>query len=495
MLNALKNEINITYTENGAVTYRCTKSDCLDFFATAGALRKAEQAEIISRFDRAYAENPDIAMKTLFFARDVRGGLGERRLFRVIMKHLADSYPESVKKNIEYIAEYGRFDDLLSIIDTACETDAVSYIRKQMEKDLSNLNQGKSISLLAKWMPSVNASSCGTVRMANKLARAMNIKPAEYRKILSALRAELKILGNNLREKDYTFDYSKQPSKAMFKYRAAFRRNDGQRYSEFLQNVSKGEVKLHADTIMPYELVDPYLCEHWSSERSFMRDISKEEQAALNATWNALPDFSSDENAIAVVDTSASMYCYHNPSPASVALSLGLYFAERNKGLFHNHFIEFSSRPQLFEIKGEPFADRLRYIASFNEVADTNIEAVFKLILDAAVKNNISQREMPSTLYIISDMEFNSCVRNAAATNFQNAKTMYESAGYKLPKVVFWNVASRNMQQPVTMNEQGVALVSGCTPVLFSKVLSGDTEPYSFMMDIINSDRYAAIAA
>lgn len=168
---------------------------------------------------------------------------------------------------------------------------------------------------------------------------------------------------------------------------------------------------------------------------------------------------------------------------------------ERNRGLFHNHFIEFSKRPRLIEIKGDTFADRLRYIASFNEIADTNIESVFRLILNAAVKNNIPQEELPETLYIISDMEFNSCVRNAGEANFENAKRMFEKHGYSLPEIVFWNVASRNLQMPVTMNEQGVALVSGCSPALFSRVLSGDTNPYSFMMDVLNSSRYTAVTA
>ena len=208
-----------------------------------------------------------------------------------------------------------------------------------------------------------------------------------------------------------------------------------------------------------------------------------------------MPDFGGEQNAIAVVDTSGSMYWSSSPKPASVALSLGLYFAERNKGLFHNHFIEFSRTARLIEIKGKTFADKLRYVASFNEVADTNIEAVFNLILEAAVTHRIPQEEMPATLFIISDMEFNSCVRNAGVTNFENAKRKYARFGYKLPNVVFWNVQSRNRQQPVTMNEQGVALVSGCTPRLFSMVASGKIDPYSFMMEIIGSERYEKIAA
>ena len=493
MLNAIKRESNTTYTENGAMTNVSTFSDCLDLFATVGALRKASEQEIVERFIRAYTEDPDTAMKIIFFARDVRGGLGERRVFRTVMTYLAANEPASVKKNIEYFGEYGRFDDLLSLMGTPCEKDMLAYVAKQFAVDMEALNAGEGVSLLAKWLPSVNASNADTVAMAKKIARSMKMTDRDYRKAVVELRAKIRIIENNLREKDYTFDYSKQPSKAMFKYRAAFLRNDTERYKSFINKVSAGEAKLHAGTIMPYELVDPYLSKHWG--HISMTDITEDEKNALNAMWESLPDFGGDENAIAVVDTSGSMYWTSSPTPASVALSLGLYFAERNKGLFRNHFIEFSRDAKLIEIKGETFVDRLRYLLTFNDVADTNIEAVFDLILNAAVHNHIPQEEMPATLYLISDMEFNSCVRNAGATNFENAKKKYEAQGYKLPNVVFWNVQSRNRQQPVTMNEQGVALVSGCTPRLFSMVASGNIDPYNFMMEVVGSERYEKIVA
>ena len=181
--------------------------------------------------------------------------------------------------------------------------------------------------------------------------------------------------------------------------------------------------------------------------------------------------------------------------PASVALSLGLYFAEHNTGLYKNHFVEFSSDPQLIEIKGDTFADKLRYITTFNKVADTNLESVFDMVLRTALKHRVLQHELPTKLIIISDMEFNQCVNNADATIFENAKTRFEAHGYALPDIVFWNVASRNRQQPVTMNEQGVALVSGCTPRLFEMVASGTMNPYAFMLEVVESERYAKIVA
>lgn len=495
MLKYLKEEANKTFTENGAVTNKTTGSDCLDLFATIGALRRESDEEIILRFTRAYSENADIAMKLLFYSRDVRGGLGERRVFRVIMNWLADNEPASVLKNLKYIAEFGRFDDMLSLFDTKCEKAMLKVINAQLKNDIAALETKEEVSLLAKWLPSVNATNTETVRQAKLIAKSLKMSDAQYRKTLSTLRSHIRIIENNLREKDYSFNYEKQPSRAMYKYRKAFARNDGKRYSEFLNAVKCGNAVLHADNISPYELVEPYLSDWTYGNCCFMKKISDAEKDTLNATWASLPDFGSDENALAVIDTSGSMYYDSKPMPAAVALSLGLYFAEHNRGTFKNNFIEFSEHPQLIELKGETFADRLRYACTFNKVANTNIEAVFDLVLNAAVNNKVSQSEMPAKLIIISDMEFDYCIENASLSNFRNAERKYAEKGYKLPEIVFWNVASRNRQQPVTQNENGVALVSGCTPRIFSMVAGNNLSPYKFMIDIIGSERYSKIAA
>ena len=485
MLNYLKQEANKTVTENGAATHITTESDCLDLFATIGALRRESDSEIVTRFIRAYSENKDIAMKLLFFARDIRGGLGERRVFKVILNWLANNEPKTVRKNLEYVAEYGRFDDLLCLMSTACEKDMLDVLKAQFEADNNALANGGEVSLLAKWLPSVNASSTETVLYAKKIAKHFGLNDASYRKALVALRAHIRIIENNLREKDYSFDYSKQPSKAMYKYRKAFIRNDGERYSQFLDKVTTGEAKLHASTLMPYEIITPF----------FRGNVSDEERKAINTTWISQEDFGNTENALAVIDGSGSMYGGVDPMPATVALSLGIYFAERNKGAFKNHFITFSENPQLVEIKGEDILDKVRYCHGFNEVANTNIQKVFELILDAAKKNSVPQDELPKKLYIISDMEFDYCAEDASLTNFEYAKKLFAEAGYTLPEIVFWNVASRNRQQPVTKNEQGVALVSGCTPRLFSMVASGTMNPYAFMLEVVESERYAKIVA
>ena len=482
MLDELKHEANYTLTENSALTHKSTLSHCLDLFATIGALRNSEPHEIRQRFMRAFAEDSDMAAKIAFYARDIRAGLGERKTFRIILEWLAQNSPSTVSKNINLIPEYGRFDDLLSLIGTPCESSAIDAISSQLKEDINS----DSPSLLAKWLPSVNASSHETRHKALTIAKGLGLTLKDYRKTLTNLRAKLRIIENNLRTKDYTFDYSHQPSKAMLKYRKAFIRNDNERYMSFLNDVAEGRAEIHTGTLAPYDIIMPI----------FTRGmIDDDERKSLNATWNALEDFTRGENAIVVVDGSGSMYGGYAVYPVAVAVSLGIYFAERNKGEYHNHFITFSQTPQLVEIKGADIFEKVNYCAGFNEVANTNIQAVFELILNTAVKHKIPQPEMPSTLYIISDMEFDSCTDDSDMTNFEYAKKIFVDNGYKLPQVVFWNVDSRNTQQPVTMNEQGVILVSGLSPRVFAMIKSGNLSPYSFMLEVLSSERYAKITA
>ena len=485
MLQFLKKQANRTYTENEAVTNITTGSDCLDLFATIGALRSEADDAVIARFDRAWAENPELAVKTLFFARDIRGGLGERKVFRTLLRHMADDMTPYAKKNMWAVAEFGRWDDLLGLLDSPLRQDAIMCIKAQLDTDIKALESDGAVSLLGKWLPSVNAHNADTVRYGKLIAKSLALTEAEYRRTLSKLRARIAIIENNLREKDYTFDYEKQPSKAMLKYRKAFLRNDGERYKDFLSLVAKGEAKLHTGMVYPYDVIRPILS----------GSISEDEKKSVDVTWNALVDFTREENALAVIDGSGSMYGYGNPKPAEVALSLGVYFAERSKGAFANHFITFSGKPRLVEIKGKDIFEKIKYCMSFNEIANTNIKAVFDLILSTAVKHRLPQSELPAKLYIISDMEFDSCAENADITNFEYAKAAFGARGYKLPNVIFWNVQSRNEQQPVTLNEQGVALVSGASPRIFSMIQSGNLSPMALMLDTLNAKRYSKIEA
>lgn len=486
MLNELKKETNMTYTENGAATFCSAGSECVDLFATIGALRSAEESEIVERFIRAWAEDRDLAMKMLFYCRDIRGGLGERRVFRILLKYLAAHESDSVRKNLYLVSEYGRWDDLMVLMDTPCRQTVMDLIKTQLEADQKAMKEEKDeVSLLAKWLPSVNASNKETVKNAREIASHLGMPEAQYRKLLVALRARIRIIENNLRERDYTFDYSKQPSKAMFKYRKAFIRNDGERYGAFMDRVENGEETLHTGTLMPYELVHQAL--------NFR--VGQEGRKVLDVTWKQLEDFTNGENALVVVDGSGSMYGGRPMAPIEVAMSLGIYFAEHNTGAFHNHFITFSYNPRLVEIKGDDLVDKVRYCETYNEAANTNIQKVFELILNTAVKNKLPQSELPTALYFITDMEFDYCTRDAKLTNFEYAKKLFEQNGYTLPKVVFWCVESRNQQQPVDMNEQGVILVSGATARIFSMVASGELNPYAYMISILGGERYAPVSA
>ena len=488
MLKFLRREANTAYTANGAVSNASTMSDCLDFFATAGALRNTDDDEIVTRFIRAFAEDKDIAMKILFYARDIRGGLGERRAFRVILKYLAQNYSDTVIKNLDNIAEYGRYDDILSLMDTACEQEAVAYIKAVLTDDMKSMQAQDSVSLMAKWLPSVNASSKETVRLAKKIAKAMQMSDASYRRMLSALRAYIKILENNLREKDYSFSYEKQPSKALFKYRKAFIRNDGERYSAFISKAVSEPSVMKTGSLTPYDIVNTVIKNR--------RGMAASERKVLDTTWNALENFVNSGNTLAVVDGSGSMYCScFATQPAAVAESLGIYFAERNKGAFANCFITFSANPRLVEIKGADIFEKVQYCMSYNECSNTNIEKTFDLILNTAVKNRLKQKDMPSRLIIISDMEFDCAASDASKTNFENAKAKFERAGYKLPQLVFWNVNSFNRQQPVRLNDRGAILVSGMSPQIFAMLKDDKLDPYSFMMSVILSERYERVAA
>ena len=487
MLQELKAKANCTLTENGAVTLQTTGSDCLDLFATIGALRSASDGEIISRFIRAYAENQTLAMKLLFYGRDIRGGLGERRVFRILLRYLSCTAPGSVRRNLQLVSEYGRWDDLLVLLGTPCEKDMIALVRAQFEADLAALEDDAPVSLLGKWLPSVNTSNRDAVRMGKRLARAFGLTDAAYRKALVRLRGKIRILENNLREQDYSFDYAVQPAKALLKYRHAFLTHDAERYQAYLQDVVSGKRKMHTGTLYPYELIQPF----------FSGDLAAAENdsQALDAAWNALDLGEPEENALCVIDGSGSMYSGGSPLPITVALSLGMYFAERCTGEFHNHFITFSEHPRLVEIKGADLAEKVRYCASFNECANTNIQKVFELILDTAVRHGLSQEQLPQTLYFISDMEFDSCTVDARSTNFAYAEELFARHGYRLPRVVFWNVQSRHEQQPVQMNKRGVVLVSGFTPKLFTMIARGCESPYAFMESVLLSDRYAPVCA
>lgn len=473
MLNKLKDETNNTTTENGGVAYDTTKSKVLDFFALGGALRTRNEQDIISIFDKAFCEDEKLALKTLFYMRDVVQGQGERRTFRVVLKYLANKHSDRVKDLIKHIPEYGRWDDLFVLIGTKLETEMFEVIKEQFKKDIDS----DTPSLLGKWMKSENTSSKDSKKIAKLTAKALELSLKDYRKALVQLRSKIKIIETKMSSNEWKgIEYDKIPSKAGLIYRKAFFRQDKERYEKYLESVKKGEAKINAGTLYPYEIVEKIM-------------NNGDESETLEALWNNLPNYvKEDENAIVVADTSGSMW----GRPIAVSVSLAMYFAERNKGPFANHFITFSERPKLQEIVGSDIFQKVRNLKNAEWDMNTNIQATFDLILDTAIKYNMSQSDMPKKIYIVSDMEFDECADDASKSIFNLMKNKFAKNNYELPEIVFWNVNARNTHVPVTMNDRGVQLVSGCSPIIFKQLMENKSA-YDMMIKIVTSDRYEVI--
>lgn len=463
-LDALKQTTNQTFTENGALSNLSTLDPVLDFFSRAGAMRGDIQ-NAVRLFKLSYVENPLMAIRCLFYLRDIRGGQGERDLFRRCLSELEF---DDLNKVAKYVPEYGRWDDILP----HHSGDIIQMIINQLASDDLQMEKGETVSLLAKWMPSENTSSKETRREARYWAEQLELTPTKYRKRIVKLRNYIKLLETKMSHNNWgEIDYEKIPSQAHRKHVKAFKRHDETRYSQYLAAVQKGEKKIKTSTLFTYEIFDL---------------IGTDEQVA-NVMWENLPDYTNGTNALVVADVSGSM----RGRPMSISVSLALYFAERNKGVFNGYFMTFSDNSRLVKVVGNTLAQKLRNIEDAEWGGSTNLESSFRAILNAAIQNNSSSEEMPAVLYIISDMEFNSCV-TTNDTNYQNAKQMFEGAGYKLPHVVFWCVNSRNDQVPATMYDNGVSLISGSSQSTFRYAVEGKT-PLESMNDILNSERYSQI--
>ena len=499
MQNTLNNEFNVSVTENGAVGYRTTGKELLDLNFAVASLRGMSDVAVVKRFKKAFCENQILAMKWLFFARDVRGGLGERRLFRVVLKDLVESNPEMVIPVINLIPEYGRYDDLWCLLDNKETADIVcKLVDKQLEDDLKNMYENKPISLVAKWCPSINASSAQTKKYAKQICKACGATEREYRKALSALRKYLDVVEVKMSAKNWSeIKYEAVPSRANLIYNGAFLRNDEERRREYLGKLEKGETKINASTLYPHDIVHKY-----GGSRSWWSVSLKPYDATIEALWKALPDtVQGCGNTIVVADGSGSMCCNVGGGTGVTALevsnALAIYFAERSSGEFKDKFITFSANPRLVDLSNcNSLHDKLQTAYSHNECSNTNIEKVFDLILTTAVNNHMSQEDMPQNILIISDMEFDSATYGYGRIDqrlFDVIAKRYANAGYKLPRLVFWNVNSRTGTIPVKENELGVALVSGFSVNIVKMVMSGQTDPFECLLETLNSERYAPV--
>ena len=467
-----KDMLNVAFTENGDRAYKTSGSYCLDYFSLIGGMR-FNYTNALNNFMKAYKEDPILAIKILFFARDIRGGLGERNIFRFTFNALCNLAPNVAKQVLAYIPTYGRYDDLFSAYSTPVRKEVVKMIKEQLNEDIQNKKDNKGISLLAKWMPSINTSSSETRVLAKKLASSLGMSNEEYRKTLSMLRKDF-IIENNLREKDYSFDYESVPGGAMFKYRGAFFKHDEERYSAFLDAVNSGEKKINSSTIFPYEVI-----------RKFENgDVNTKKDAnALDTIWNSFSREGIDSKTIVVRDGSGSMYDCEKVSANSVATSLALLFGERLEGEFKNKFITFSSHPKLVEVEGKTIKEKYNFISQFDDYSNTNIEKVYKLILNVYSNPNFKKEDALDRIVIISDMEFDCIEEDNEISTYEFFKKEFEKLGFKLPEVVFWNVRARSTHLPVTMNEANVKLVSGASSSIIDMVTKNDsTTPYEMML-------------
>lgn len=492
LVSALENYSNYKTTENGATALKSTKSMVYDMFALGGAYRTRSDEDCILLFKNAIEENPLLGLKCLFYLRDAREGQGERRFFRVCLTWLAKNYPGTVLNNIDSISEYGRWDDLYCLVDTPIEKDMFAAVRKQINLDL----ESKTPSLCAKWLKSENTSSYKSRELGNKTRKALGLSHKQYRKILSHLREKINVVERLMSANRWDLiEFDKLPSKAGFIYKNAFARRDiiKEKYKTF---ITDSNTKVNAKTLYPYEVVAEAAKYRYNRSR-----MEETERAAINKYWDNLTDYfnGASLNALAVVDTSGSMY----GQPLDVAISLGLYCADKAKGPFNNHFISFSSRPQFIKCEGIDFVDKVHRIYSYNLCENTNLEATFDLVLRTAIQNRLSQDDLPANLIIISDMEidmargnyswgrsYGSSQASSTETTMATIRRKWEQAGYKMPHLIYWNVNARN--NTILDENSDTTYVSGMSPVIFEQIMQNKTG-YDLMLDKLNSKRYDAI--
>lgn len=462
-------------TANGAVTHSTAGSAVVDLFFQIGAVRGRDERTVEDIFTAAFGEDPLTAMKILFYNRDIRGGQGERRSFRVIARYMAHMHPEVMKKNLHLVPEFGRWDDLFVFVGTELESDAFALIR-------TALLEGNG--LCAKWMP--REKSAQKV-LAKKLRTYLGMSAKSYRKTLSRLS---KTVETQMCAGDWEqINFSHVPSVAMKSYRKAFARRTPQRWEDYLSAIERGDsnMKINASAIFPHDIIKKFL-------RGY--GAGRQEIRAAEAQWQALPDFMGENSGKVMVmaDVSGSMSSGINPSltPMEASVSLALYIAERAKGPFKDFYMSFSGSPEFIKLKGSNIAEKIRNIRTTNVGYNTDINKAFAVLLARAKRHNVSQADMPETLLIISDMQFDSSSVGGRNTNLEVIRQQYTAAGYITPNIVFWNVNAQG-GAPAKMNEQGVALVSGYSPSVLQSILGGAMSPTAVIDRAINSGRYDAV--
>lgn len=496
LLENLKEQSNKTITANGAIIYSSTLTKLYDMFAQGAAMRGASDVDCILMFRDAYEENPTMALKCLFYLRDIRGGQGERRFFRLAIKYLAFEHKEEMEHLIRFVPEYGRYDDLFELFGTPLEDEMMAYIKYVIDKDEDHL--------VYKWMPSINASSKNTKERGRKFAHEFSMTEKEYRQMLSWGRKACHLVETLMSQNEWDkIAFDKLPSRAGILYSKAFARREEtkDRYAAFM---SSKTTKVNAGTLYPYDVVAKAieamgLHDYWGHHTIALNDTNR---LAANKYWDNLTDYFNGAtlNALCVCDTSGSMTSGYGTkiAPIDVAIALSLYTAERAKGPFHNHFISFSSRPRLIETTGVDFCDKVARIYKQNLCENTNIEATFDLILETAKRNHLSQADLPEHLIIVSDMQFDSARGwrvSSTDTLMENIELKWNMSGYKMPKLIFWNVNATSGGGNIPMKDKdGITFVSGASPSIFTSILTGKSGQ-DLMYEALSLPRYEPITS
>lgn len=484
-------DYNDSYTENGAKGYKTTGKNLLDMNFKIPSYRNCTSDLIYEDFSKALHEDPNLAIKWLFYVRDIRGGLGERRLFREVMLWLSNDTSYLCIALLPIIPEYGRWDDLIYIllytVNSKVQKECIKIIKNQLEFDLRGSRNDKPISLLAKWLPSINTSSEMTVAEAKKLATWLGLSEKVYRKTLSHLRSYLNVVETKISANNWNdVKYENVPSKANLLYANAFMKHDKDRRTEYLKLLNENKTVINSGTLYPHEIVHKYKSKY---------------SETLEAMWKSLPNVETPESTIVVADGSASMRSMVDSRSKVTALeianALAIYFAERCRDEFKDKYITFSETPQLVDLgDNKSLKSKIQTALKHNEIANTNIEAVFNLILKTAVGNMMKQEDIPANILIISDMEFDEATSNDVGSKlFKQIQNKYNYHGYCLPKLIFWNVNSRTNTIPLVQNEAGVILMSGFSINSMNMVLSGELDPYKALVKVLSNTRYDKVSA
>lgn len=487
-----------TFTENGAIAYESSGKHLLDFNFKLSQYRNLSVEEIKNDFTKVYFEDPLTAIKFIFYVGDVRGGLGERKVFKACIEWLADNEPVEAIIMLDLIPEYTRWDNLIKLVTHKNIGEEVfEIIRNQLYVDMDNSMKGNPISLCAKWMPSINASSKETVRLAHYICGKLGATPKEYRKMLSALRRYIDVVEVKMSSNDWeSILYETVPSKANLNYSNAFLKHDEERRRDYLKKLQEGKTKINASVTQPHEIVSKYKINSYWEYRVGKYDVALEEM------WKALPNITI-ENSLVVRDGSGSMTCSVGNGKTTcldVSTALAIYCSEHNSAEWKDKFITFSSTPKFVDLsKCKTLRDKIKRCYAEDEVSNTNIEATMRLILKTAIENNCSQEDMPKNIIIISDMQFDAKASgrwgfNWDKTLFEEISDEYNRHGYKLPRICFWNVASRSFNTiPMQDNELGLVLCSGFSIVNMKMFMSGEINPYKVLLEQINNKRYDVI--